>query len=308
MVDTDRDGILDLVSTTYDAGVYVFKGLGDNKFEKGNVLKFKDGNIIDNKIALYMSPLFMDWDSDGDLDLGVMGHGMKVFINEGTDNEPKYNPDGIEIKTSKKGEKITGFKSYLFDWDSDGKSDLITSRRDQLGGGVVWYRNSGSNAAPEYAEEEYLIEPLKIDKDEYYASFGKETERAHESAWPADRWQTCVADYNADGKLDILVGDSFYEVTEVRTLTEAEKTAKNSLLNEQKTSREESRPMYDRYSKIMKDAAAKGIARKDVKIPEDLQKMMDAASKESSRLYKELQKYKTTESKYFGRVWVFIHK
>src|SRR5210317_1000053 len=103
MVDTDRDGILDLVSTTYSSGIYVFKGLGDNKFEPCKALTFKNDSLINYEHALYnMSPLFLDWDNDNDLDLAVTGfvfgdsitYKMVVYSNDGDDKNPQYNPDG----------------------------------------------------------------------------------------------------------------------------------------------------------------------------------------------------------------------
>jgi len=314
MVDTDRDGILDLVSTTYSSGIYIFKGLGDNKFEPCKALTFKNDSLINYKHALYnMSPLFLDWDNDNDLDLAVTGfvfgdsitQKMVVYSNEGDDKNPLYNPEGTLITTKQEGKEISGFKTLALDWDEDGKFDLITSI-DEPGGGVIWFKNIGTKAKPEFAEQQFLIKPPEIDKDEYYANYGKPTERANESTWPSSRWQTHLADYNSDGKMDILIGDSFSEVTEVRKLTEEEAAAKKKLEEKQDVLRKESQPVYEENAKLYKEASKKGIARKDVKVPDELKKKLADLRKESSKNRKELQKYSNTESKYFGRVWVFL--
>ncbi|MFC1556103.1 FG-GAP repeat domain-containing protein [candidate division KSB1 bacterium] len=315
MVDTDRDGILDLVSTTYSSGVYRFKGLGDRKYAQKEEFTFSDGKKIDYETIYDISPMFIDWDADGDLDLCGTGfefldngidQKMMVFMNEGTDVEPQFNREGKEV-TTVNGNAISGFKTLNLDWDGDGTFDLVTSR-DEAGGGIVWYKNIGTNESPEFADEEFLIKGPEIDMEEIRANYGKETERANESTWPSNRWQTCVADYNDDGKLDILIGDFFDEVTEVRTLTVEEKAAKEELEKEQETADKDYETLYEEYSKIMEVAGEKGIASKDVKIPEELDKKMESTGEEMSRLYRELRKYSTTESKTFGRVWVFLHK
>jgi hypothetical protein len=106
--------------------------------------------------------------------------------------------------------------------------------------------------------------------------------------------------------MDILIGDSFREVTEVRTLTEEEAAAKKKLEAEQEQFYKDSQPVYEENAKIYKEAREKGIARKDVKVPDELKKKLAELRIENSRIRKEMQEYNNTESKYFGRVWVFL--
>ena len=53
---------------------------------------------------------------------------------------------------------------------------------------------------------------------------------------------------------------------------------------------------------------SKVIARKDVKIPKEIEDKMDKYSDKMMLLYEALQKYDNLERKSFGRVWVFVQK
>lgn len=86
------------------------------------------------------------------------------------------------------------------DWNGDGASDLVVGNSE---GKVIWFRNRGTNAAPDFARGEPLVA-------------GGETIHAQQGYWgiqgPGEaRWGyigPCVADWNGDGMFDILSSDA----------------------------------------------------------------------------------------------------
>jgi hypothetical protein len=139
----------------------------------------------------------VDWDGDGDLDLvlGSNSGNLYLRINEGTPGKPAYATESVQL-TAVDGSPLRGAGGdaipTIADWDGDGLFDILTGGSN---GGVVWMRNVGKKGAPAFARAEVLIEPS-----------GASTTTG-EPAWPAQRTQVHVVDYDGDGVLDLLVGD-----------------------------------------------------------------------------------------------------
>jgi len=75
----------------------------------------------------------------------------------------------------------------IADWDGDGLWDLLSGSD---GGAVVWWRNIGTRGAPKFAPSVELVAASSEAPDA-----------------PGKRTQVNVCDFDADGKLDLLVGD-----------------------------------------------------------------------------------------------------
>jgi hypothetical protein len=139
----------------------------------------------------------VDWDGDGDLDLvlGSNSGGLYLRLNEGTPTKPAYATESVQLLTAD-GSPLRGNGGdaipTIADWDGDGLFDILTGGSN---GGVVWMRNVGKKGAPAFARAEVLIEPRGA------------APTNGEPAWPAQRTQVHVADYDGDGVLDLLVGD-----------------------------------------------------------------------------------------------------
>ena len=240
-MDHDGDGIDDIVSGSYDPGdLWLFRGLGKGQYEKGRVLvdendvalvhhpvelvkyhelKTKDGGeegdaTIQARVASFGSwPAPVDWDADGDLDMLIGSFGGRIYLrtNIGTRKEPKYSGTSTEI-----GVTVAHHAApVVADWDGDGTWDLVVGAAD---GNVTWFRNTGATGKPAFGKGQTLVAAKAPDK------FLRQYLAAGQPAAPGVRAQICVADYDLDGKLDLLVGD-FCDVKVLRPdLSPAEKT------------------------------------------------------------------------------------
>ena len=192
MADLDGDGEQDLVSGSWPGDIHFFKGRGGRAFAAGTVIYKPAPDDSDPRFAGYSvlqssSPWAADHDADGDLDLVVGQIWGKVFLlrNDGTPKAPRF-ADPVEILAGGKSLKTWLHKAgpCAADWDGDGLADLVIG--DERG--LHWCRNAGTAKEPSYAEPERLLPG------------------AFEGQY---RLKPCVADWNGDGLLDLLVGSTY---------------------------------------------------------------------------------------------------
>lgn len=146
-------------------------------------------------------PTMVDWDADGDLDLVVGGFQGEIFWrrNEGTATSPKWATANVSVQLGDRPLMVPGAHAtpVATDWDGDGMFDLLSGSKN---GGVYWYRNTGGKGTPSFAAEVALVPPH--DGSGYGELLVSDAE-----AVPGIRSQIAVADYDGDGKLDLLLGD-----------------------------------------------------------------------------------------------------
>lgn len=178
--DYDHDGTLDLVVGIEDWSfygwddawdsqgnwqtgplrgfVFVLRGLQDGKFAEPEQLKNAQGAPLETYGC--PSPNLNDWDQDGDLDLlcGEFLDGFTYFQNIGNKESPIY-AQGVQTQDTD-GNRLTMDLQMIvpvaFDWDRDGKMDLIVGDED---GRVAWVRNSGKldlNRSPIFEPPKYF--------------------------------------------------------------------------------------------------------------------------------------------------------
>lgn len=227
-MDFDGDGHLDILSGCYwsdsieddadgnpQAGyTMMLKGKGTLYFEKALPVSDKHNQPLTNikltqqQIENYDSAKIVwenictrqhlvDYDDDGDLDLvnGCIGKKFFVHINtaDSSDVLPKFEGKAIQLA-------ITAPDSHsdphLVDFDGDGDLDLLTGGAN---GGVYISINSASGSQPQWGSFVRLV-----DAKEDFNVLGK----TDENATPDRASRVWTYDYNHDGKLDLLVGDS----------------------------------------------------------------------------------------------------
>jgi hypothetical protein len=207
LVDFDGDGRTDVVTGAGAGEVYVFRRNEDGTFAEAEVLANKRGELQmgryfpENRTSRVNSTVFVhDWDRDGDGDLLIR---FCLVPNEGPLGRPVFG-DAMALEVE--GQPITRgiAKACIADWDGDGRDDLLAGR----GREVVWYRNTVDKGWPKLQAPEILVAPGESKPD-------LENE-------PARYHAMCVADLNSDGRLDLLLGDSFSKKRDVE-LTEEQK-------------------------------------------------------------------------------------
>lgn len=239
-MDLNGDGCMDLLSGSWPGELFFFEGGQERSFAVPVMLKDKAGEIINvgggiqersegllirgtvqweqtdngtfvtyhgrriestpdkpiSSTGTASTVRAVDWDGDGDYDL-IVGNidGDVYFIpNEGTTTAYAF---GKEKQLQAGGQRVhvNGRAGpYAADWDCDGDLDLLVGAED---GSVTLFRNTGSAKSPELAAGMQLVPPGRVD---YGPNISKEPQRGN-------RAKVCVADWNGDGRPDLLVGD-----------------------------------------------------------------------------------------------------
>lgn len=108
------------------------------------------------------TPVLVDWNSDGELDLVVGGldGGIHVYYNCGCGGyvPPRFSTsptDGIFVQANGRDLLVPSGRSSpeIFDADGDGKKDILTGNTD---GQILFYRNLGTDTLPIFAGYTYV--------------------------------------------------------------------------------------------------------------------------------------------------------
>lgn len=208
-MDYDNDGRTDILTGSISGKVHLFRKKPNGTFAEGETVKKEVSSLIRGlgpsiNLGSGSTVCMADWNGDGKLDLfvGNSSGDVYVMVNEGTPKKPAFSK-AEKLKAAGKTVAASGGVAgpFVVDWDADGKLDLLLGCGS---GAVTFYRNIGSKEKPELASGVNLVPPLPNgwERDK---PFLKDPKRSLGSA------KVCAADWNGDGKLDLIVGDSSYE-------------------------------------------------------------------------------------------------
>ena len=190
----DGDGTLDMLSGSFPGTLHLFAGEGEGH-AAGRTLKDADGDDVTCGSAVV--PYAVDWDGDGDLDVLVGELAGYIYLLENTSSSKALTFASPE-RLSAGGEKITVPGGHsgptVADWDGDGRHDLIVGCGD---GSVQWFRNESASGPPQLAAPVALLSGSASELGQIYGT----------EPICGRRVKVAVADWNADGKLDLLLGD-----------------------------------------------------------------------------------------------------
>jgi hypothetical protein len=192
--DFDGDGLNDLLVGQYEQGrLRIYRNMGTRQEPRFDDFEWfrVNGEIVELPGPGVFHPQLVDLDSDGKLDIvttsgsGIIFWYRRTARNEFADAEIVRLTDGPALVARPNG------GCHVVDWDGDGDNDLIISGQPKLGARsvAVWFvENRGappalSLAAPRALEAEG--EPIQSQELEAYPF---------------------VADWNGDGKPDLLLG------------------------------------------------------------------------------------------------------
>ncbi len=200
-VDWNNDGRKDLISGDTRGKVWVFLNKGtDNAPElaEGTQVESAGKPITGMKnkyrrnsagiIGIYSKLHFGDWDNDGLKDLLIGQDGpaeddLLFYKNIGTLDKPAFDkPVPIKLPGH-----VSRPSPYIIDFDSDARKDLVCGTE---GPDVIFYKNIGTPEKPQLAQGK----PLALDGDGFKQAYRSRIE---------------LADWNNDGIIDLLVGNSY---------------------------------------------------------------------------------------------------
>ena len=261
---------MDMLAAGYVGYGYIFYGNENGSLKKPEIVRNKNGKEVflggywdydQKKWIGYVkgsSNLTMmkavDWDEDGDYDLVLSSHphgrphegvGIQLVINEGSKSNPVFSTEQtMVINTS------YHVASAFTDWDGDGLWDIIATvgeHKESIG--IFWYRNKGVKGAPKFDKAQSIFS-----QEEFEKATGMEFYGAYLS----------TADYNNDGKEDLIIGTSMYKHLPL-DLTTAQIKRRDELKVELDKLNAKRTKIYEKYNKKFGDDPKKAFeaAQKD---------------------------------------------
>jgi len=208
--DWDRDGDLDLICGEFLDKITYFENVGSRsvpRYAPGRFLTHA-GNIITMDLQMLQVVAF-DWDNDGDVDLVVGQEDGRVALldNSGelADGMPAFAPPHF-FRQQADALKVGALSTpYGVDWDNDGDEDLIVG---DTAGYLSFVENLDGADPPTWAAPIYLEaggETIRIQ-----AGPNGSIQGPCEAKWGYT--VPCVADWNHDGRLDVVINSIWGEV------------------------------------------------------------------------------------------------
>lgn len=304
-----------MVSGSWDGEITVFTGTGVGKFEAGQRLKHSDGKEVKHNQGA--SPAFVDLDSDGDLDMVCSWKSGEFlsYINESSEGMATFSA-GTPILAGGKPVRTSDGRPTIADWNSDNVPDILLGSD---GTGVQWMQGTRTDGKLSFGAAQSLV---SVDQATAWSERQVADRATMKLKTPmlGARPSPTVADWNGDGKLDLLVGDFTNVAAPAKVLTAAEKARLKRLQAEYKTVSQD----YFKAMNTLSEKAAKEVGldlSSNERLPQEaIDKYvaamikLQAADKNFAALEKRFQTLRTEISKLepdpqaTGFVWVYLRK
>jgi WD40 repeat protein len=209
VLDWDEDGRKDLLVGQSDGTIRVFLNVADDKepaFDGGTLLKVGIEGMWTLDVGSRATPMPVDWNSDGMLDLvvGALDGAIHIYLNCGCEGMAPptfyFSPlDGEFAPEDGRDLLVPGLRSspVVMDFDGDGRKDLLTGNTDGL---LLFYRNVGVESLPMFAGYSLVTsvgEPIDLT--------GAPRSRPFVCTWTDDGyWDLLVG--SGDGKIRLYQG------------------------------------------------------------------------------------------------------
>lgn len=335
-MDINNDGNIDIISGSWPGEIFFFKGGPNHTFETPEMIKDKDGNIINigGGIREQQNNMFpIGNETQSDTMILITGNAKFERTDKGT--FVTYHGKRME-STPEKPIAITGTASTVqpIDWDGDGDYDLIIG---DIRGNVYLVPNEGTPKTYAFDKERKITKvssragphaadwdgdgdiDLLVGADDGSVSLFENTgnakspelasvvqlispgEKANPSQAPKEvrrgsRSKICVTDWNEDGLPDLLVGDLAYQKPDLPEFTPEEKAGHDKIRKE-----------LDSIQKHYRELTQKLSGPQRVKTQEEInqvQKEMEETRKKMTELRSKLPREYETH----GWVWLFLRK
>ena len=192
---------MDILTGSIAGDVVAFLRKANGTYSLGETLRFKSGRAIN--VGRGSTVVAADWRGKGVFDL-IIGNGDgAVFLvpNEGTRQKAAFaEPERLKAGGQTISADGGSAGPCIADWDGDGVPDLILGCGS---GKVIWCHNVGAKTNPKLAAPVTLIESASRNGSLSLAASEKPTRSGSYA-------KVCVADWNGDGRADLIVGDFCY--------------------------------------------------------------------------------------------------
>lgn len=322
MADLDGDGRTDLLSGSFPGRLYWFQRRVEGGFADGRVIIGSDGLPLDVGDATHVSVSDLDGDGDLDVVMGNMAGAVFATLNrgtlrsangEGTTDEQSLDSGLPSFGPVHRMTHLTGLVSapsgdaapLVVDWNSDGISDLLLGHQD---GSITWYAGFAKDNGWGLEPPQILLESLA------WTSTPEDR--------PDKRLKLDVVDWDADGRLDLLVGD-YSQVDNPNAeavLADADRQAEQAAAADAKRALEAKLSPF--WKRQVADARAllaeRGQTQSDSEAwsqaVEDSLQALERAEPEFARMQEELRLLGTEIARLQarwearGQVWVFLRR
>lgn len=211
MADFDGDGKLDIICGEFLDKLTFYKNIGSRdqpEFAEGRILRDERGDTIRLHVQM-ITPVAVDFDQDGHVDLIVGDEDGRVAFIKNTGKTKKQTPifqSPVYLKQKADNLKFGALSTpFSVDWDGDGYEDLICGNS---AGNIAFIKNLDGGSPPVWGAPELLKSGGR--EIRIMAGENGSIQGPAEAKWGYT--VLTVADWDMDGKKDIIVNSIFGEI------------------------------------------------------------------------------------------------